>query len=291
MHEHEVDRTVADDLVCDADVAAARVRDVGPVVVTREHTLLIPRGSDGARLRGARQVERRILAQHPALDLAQRGGRLHAEVVGQRPPERLVTGERLGLPARAVEREHVLRAHVLAQRVLGDQRLEVADRITVKPECQVGFDAPLERHDTRLLETRALVSREGLRELGQRTSAPQRESIAEQLPRFCGAALREHLPSVADRALEAGEIELILSDLQQVAGRTRLQAGLGEHLAQLRDVDLHHLQRRFRHPLAPERVDDLLTAHRAIRVQEQQRQQRPLLARRDRQSGGAIEGL
>jgi hypothetical protein len=46
-------------------------------------------------------------------------------------------------------------------------------------------------------------------------------------------------------------------------------------------VDLHHLLRRVRHVLAPERVDELLAGDRAVRVQEQDREERPLFARRD----------
>jgi hypothetical protein len=46
-------------------------------------------------------------------------------------------------------------------------------------------------------------------------------------------------------------------------------------------VDLHHLLRRVRHGLAPERVDELFAGNRVVGVQEQDREERPLLARRD----------
>ena len=57
----------------------------------------------------------------------------------------LVGVERLGLASRAVEREHQLAAQPLAQRVLGDQRLELADQLSVAAERELGVDAPLER--------------------------------------------------------------------------------------------------------------------------------------------------
>ena len=53
--------------------------------------------------------------------------------------------ERLGLPAAAVKREHQLRAEALAQRMLGDERLELADHLGVTTEREVGLDALLER--------------------------------------------------------------------------------------------------------------------------------------------------
>ena len=51
-----------------------------------------------------------------------------------------------------------------------------------------------------------------------------------------------------------------------------------QHLSQLRDVDLHHLLRALGHVLAPELVDDPVDRQRAIGVDEQEREQRALLA-------------
>ena len=157
----------------------------------------------------------------------------------------------------------MLRAEPLAQRMLRDQRLELADDVAVMPERQVGLDPPLERGEAQLLEARALVPCERLRELGQRGPAPERERVAQQLARLLG-----HRPcasacaSVGDRALEAGEVELVVADLEQVAGSTRVEPRLRQRLAQLRDVDLHHLLRRVRHVLAPEGVDDAARGRR-----------------------------
>ena len=183
----------------------------------------------------------------------------------------------------------MLRAEPLAQRVLGDQRLELADHVAVMPEREVGLDPPFERGEAELLEARALVPGERLRELGECRPAPERERVAQQLPRLPGIALRERLPAVGDRALEAGQVELVVADLEQVAGSACLQPRLRKRLPQLRDVDLHHLLRRVRHVLAPEGVDDLLAGDGAVRVQEQDREERPLLARRDLHLRGSSE--
>jgi hypothetical protein len=52
-----------------------------------------------------------------------------------------------------------------------------------------------------------------------------------------------------------------------------------EHLAQRRHIDLHELGRRRRRALAPQLVDDPVARHDLVRVEQQQREQRPLLRR------------
>jgi hypothetical protein len=195
------------------------------------------------------------------------------------------------VPARPVEREHVLRADALAKRVLGDQRLELADHVPVMAEREVGLDPPLECDEAELLETRALVFRERLRELGKRGPAPERERLTQQLSDRPGIALRERLASVGGGALEPGEVELVVAHLEHVARSAGVQPWFGKRLAQVRDVDLHHLLSRVRDVLAPESVDDPLAGERAVRVQKQNREERPLLACRDLQRRVAIEHL
>jgi hypothetical protein len=67
--------------------------------------------------------QRAVLVQDQALQLLELPGRLEAELVGQVGAGLLVDPQRLGLPAGAVEREHVLRAEALAHRVLLAQHL------------------------------------------------------------------------------------------------------------------------------------------------------------------------
>ena len=57
------------------------------------------------------------------------------------PPDRPVDLERFRLPARAVEREHQQRGRALLVRMLGDERLELADELRVTPELELGVDA------------------------------------------------------------------------------------------------------------------------------------------------------
>ena len=146
----------------------------------------------------ARELERRVLGEDLPLELPQRRARLEPELVERRP--RVAVGlERLGLPARAVEREHQLPAQPLAVRMLGDQRLELADELGVAAEREVGLDPLLERRQPQLLEPRRLDPRERLVvELGQRRPAPQRERLAQQARRRARA--RRRAPSATSRS-------------------------------------------------------------------------------------------
>ena len=121
MDEDEVDRPVPDHLEGDPDVTAARVRDIPDRGWTRR--LGCRRGCRGGCRRLCGQLERGVLLKDLPLELAQRRGRLDSELVGELAPEDLVAGERFGVPAGAVQGEHVLGAKTLAQWVLAAQRL------------------------------------------------------------------------------------------------------------------------------------------------------------------------
>src|SRR5581483_6028065 len=100
-----------------------------------------PRDEDRAlRSRRLREFERWILAQNRALQLLQRCTRLDPQLVDERAPGCLVRGERLGLAARPVEREHQLAAQALAEGVLGRERVELRDERGVAAEGEVGVD-------------------------------------------------------------------------------------------------------------------------------------------------------
>src|SRR5438034_7569243 len=71
---------------------------------------------------------------------------------------------------------------------------------------------------------------------------------------------------------------LFRSEAEQVSRRRRLERPLRlEQLPELRDVDLERLCRGRRRPLAPEPVDQALARERLVRMQQEERQERPLL--------------
>lgn len=214
------------------------------------------------------QVERTVLTQDRLVQLAELPTWLDAEALDECMPRRLVGLECLCLAFRAVEGEHQLSARPLSQRIVGDECIELADHGGMTARLQIVFDALLEAHEALFLETRDLCLREPLeREIGKRRAAPERQGVVE-LP------LR-HEP------LEAVEIELAVRDHQEITGRPGLHALPAEQLAQVRDVHVQSLAGRHGRGLAPERVDQEICRDNPVRVQEQRRQQCPLLGPRD----------
>ena len=129
---------------------------------------------------------------------------------------------------------------------------------------EVRVDSPLQACLSQLVDSRDLRLRERLvREIGERASTPQPQRFAELLLR--------------DEALEATEVELVGPDHELIAGRARDDSVTPDCLSQLRDVHLQRLDRRFRGPLTPERLDQRVRRDDAVGVEEEDGQQRALL--------------
>src|SRR4029079_10452321 len=94
--------------------------------------------------RRRRRVEPGVLTEDRLLELAQLAAGLDPELVHERAARVLVGAERLGLAPRAVQRAHELAAQALAQRVLGDQLLELGHDIAA-PEREGGLAASRRR--------------------------------------------------------------------------------------------------------------------------------------------------
>src|SRR5207244_2582520 len=129
---------------------------------------------------GRLQIERRVLVQDRQLERLERPPRLDAQLLDERAAGLLVGGERLGLTAGTVERDHQLGPQLFTERMIGNQRLELADQTGVPPKCDLGLDPLLERVEMELLETQNLPEREALlRELGKRRASPERKRLPQ----------------------------------------------------------------------------------------------------------------
>ena len=139
-----------------------------------------------------RGAARDLVGEDRLLELAQlRAGR-EAELLVQAGAQVAVGRERVRLAAEPVERAHLLTAQALAQRMLGDQRLQLGGEQRVLAALEVGLDALLERQHAQLFQPPHLRLREGLvAELAQRRAAPQRERLLERLGRLGRAARGE----------------------------------------------------------------------------------------------------
>ena len=65
---------------------------------------------------------------------------LDSELVDENMPRALIGSECVGLSIGAVEREHVLRARPLVQRMLADDQLQLAEHVLVAAEREIAID-------------------------------------------------------------------------------------------------------------------------------------------------------
>ncbi len=218
-----------------------------------------------------RDGERVVLAEDRLLELLEAGAGLDPELVEEGRARRPVRVERLGLATRAVEREHQLRSERLAQRMLGDERLQLRHELGRAAGGEVGLDPLLDRRDVLLLEPGCLE-----RELAvaERIAAPETQRLAQQL----GGAWRLAAPRRRDELVEAPHVDVALDE---VAGLARLDRAFSERLAQARDVDLQRRGRGRRRLVTPELVDQVLRRHDPTGVQCEHGEQRALLAAAD----------
>ena len=125
--------------------------------------------------------KRGILGQNGALEPLELRPGLEPELAGEQPAAVAVDLQRVALPATAIEREHRLATQALAQRIRGDERVELSDELAVATELQERFDPVFRRREPEIVETADLVTREVLEgELGERRASPERERLVEQ---------------------------------------------------------------------------------------------------------------
>ena len=213
----------------------------------------------------------------------QRLARLESQLLDERVSSVLVDVKRLRLTAAPVEGEHELPAQTLLQWVLGDERLELPDEVGVPAERQVGVEPVDQRVQAKLLEPTDLMLGERLvGELGERRAAPHRERFAQQQRRALRVTGGLRSAPVRDPLLEPVDVELPRPDAECIASCQRLETAVAQDAAQLGDVVLDDLRRRRRRLLGPELVDQPVRRERFVRVDQQKREQRALLAAADR---------
>jgi hypothetical protein len=222
----------------------------------------------------------RVLAQDPLVQLAQLDARLNADLIDEPPPRHHKGIERLGLTARPVQRKHPLGTQALAQRVLLDQPLQLAQRLLLAPRRELGVHRQLGRAQPQLVKPADLDPGERLvRDVGQRRTAPQRERLARQTVGGVAGGL-------LDETLEARDVNGVRGDPQLVAAPTGQDLGpvACQQATQLRHVQLHHLRSRRRRGVAPETTHEAVDRDRSVRLQGEHGQHRSLLGgtQRDR---------
>ena len=118
--------------------------------------------------------ERGVLAQDRPLELTELRTRLDPELVDQDSARLPVRLERLRLATGAVQSEDQLAPQPLAQRMAGNEILELGHELGMATELQVGVDPLLERGQPDLLETGDLADECRLiRCVGERRAPPE----------------------------------------------------------------------------------------------------------------------
>ena len=156
-----------------------------------------------------RQLERGVVTQDRLVQAPEIRSGLYADVRYEPAPRTRVGLERLGLATVAVQREHQLAGEMLASRVGGDERLQLAHERRVPAGREVGLHPRLQRGQPLLLEPRDLALHERLeRQLREWRPAPQAQRVAQHRCGVDGVAVLQCAASIVDHVLEALDVQL-----------------------------------------------------------------------------------
>jgi hypothetical protein len=220
------------------------------------------------------------LSEHRTVQCAQLLAWLYTKFVDEQAARVRIDRQRLDLPAGPVERQHQLSAEPLPVRIRIDQRLQIAGDSGLVPEGKVRIDPRFQRSQPKLLQPAEFGGREGLiRELGQRFSPPQTETIVQETDRRSWASFRQGLLARRYLPFEADQIKRPLLDAQEVAMVAPYQrialAVRGQGLAQPRDVHIQAVLAPGR-PLSPDFGQQAGTRNDLVRVQQEDGEDRAL---------------
>ena len=211
---------------------------------------------------------------------------LDAELFDEHRTQSAEDAGRLGQPAAAVEREHELTVELLAQRLLGDQRAELADQLGVSAEMQIGLDPAVQRLPAVLLELAYPRMAFESRHVGERAAAPEGERRAEVVGGCLPVLGCQGTVSGGAVGREDLRVELTGFDPDLIAGADRHEARsvAAQHLAHAVDVVVERCPGRGRLFAAPQQVGDLVEGDDGVRVQQEGGEDRTALraGQRDR---------
>jgi hypothetical protein len=132
--------------------------------------------------RGPRGRELGVVIQDLSLETLERGAGIDPKL-GDEPCAGLLEGlKRVCLPSGAIEREHRLSAHSLAERVIDDEALELGDDLRVPAEFELSFDLLLDHRESELFEPHSLRGRKLLIAKVRQWLAPEDCERLPELP-------------------------------------------------------------------------------------------------------------
>src|SRR5262249_28261236 len=159
-------------------------------------------------------------------ELAERRAGLEAEVLHETVPTAAVGGERVGLAAASVEREHELTKKAFPRGVFGHCRLE--RRHEGRPLAALELDVELlfERRHTKLLQFRSFGGER--RDIGKRAAPPEGERVG--------------VAALLDEISKHARIDRDVS-VERVAVSDESDRVAADQFPKARDVGLHDLRR------------------------------------------------
>ena len=166
----------------------------------------------------------------------------------------------------------------LPQGVTIDHPLELADRLRVPADGQLGGEVVLGGGQAQLFEAAALADDERFPvDVGEGGSDPQVKPVPEgPADRVGGRTLRARQPGPGDDPLEPEGVHRLLVEHQLVAARTRPQPvgviDLAEDPPQARHMEAKRLDGGIGRLVAPEPVDEDVVGQQALRIQRHERQ-------------------
>ena len=167
------------------------------------------RGRCGQHRPGEPLQQPGVLAQHGLLEVAQLGARVDAQLVAEQLGAPAAGLQGVGLPVGGVERGDEPGPQPLAQRVRGDEVLQVGDGRLGPAQGQQGVAAPLAGAHLQLGQPQP-VARGGreVAQLGQRLAAPQRQRLVQQRDAALRGAVGHRAVAGLDQLAEGQQVQV-----------------------------------------------------------------------------------
>jgi hypothetical protein len=278
-HHHHVPVAVADHLEGDVDAVAG-------LGVTGLRDRIAPVA--GARAALSRAVQRGILAQDAAVQLAQLRSGLDRHLGDQDVAQLPVGAQRVGLPPGPVEGEHPQGPEALPERMRRGERFQLRDEIPVPAARQQRLGPRFERGQAFLLQPACLRASGRHRiEIVQRGPAPQAQGLIEGPRRGGGVAGRQRRAALGGQLLEPQRVQFPRLHPQQVTRRPSGQPvglpGRPERLTQLGQADLQAVGRLVGRLAGPQLLDQPVGRDHLVGAHQEQGQHRPGPGARQRQ--------
>ena len=257
-----------------------QLADLGELALAADRLVGGRRQTPGEPGSGPVGAELGVVRQDHSLEPSQLRPRLDAELVDEHLTPDAHRLERLRLSAGSVQRDHQLSAQPLAQGMLGDQRLQLADQVLGTSAGELRGHPLLDRLEVELLEPGDLELCELIEAVvGEHVPAPEPQRHLEVGGGELGGVIPERHPRPAQKLLEAPGIDGHGIDVQGVAGRPVAdeRSTVPQTPAQPRDLLLQGLADAGGRLLAPERLDQLIRGDRVGGAEREHREEPALL--------------